>query len=347
MRALVYHGPGDVRCDSVADPDPGAADGAIVHVDSAGICGSDLHIYEGHGFVESVGYTVGHEAVGVVVEVGSGVRRFRPGDRVMVAAGAGCGVCEGCLTGDPQECEEGAAIFGIGMGLGGAQAEALAVPGADMNLMAIDETITDDQALMLTDNLPTGWYGARRADIEPGSVVAVVGVGPVGQMAVESAFALGASRVLAVDPVGSRLAAAQSVGAEPVTGDEHVVERVMDATAGRGADAVVEAVGRDETIRLALDVAGPGATVSSVGVPFSEEISYPLLQAFGRNITFRIGLAEIHQAWPSLVPLVRSGRLRPERVVTDRMALSEGAEAYARFASREDGVMKVVLDPGR
>ena len=341
----MYHGPGDVRCDSVADPDPGAIDGAIVQVTSAGICGSDLHIYEGHGFVEGDGYTVGHEAVGVVVEVGSRVRRFRPGDRVMVAAGAGCGVCEGCLSTGLRECEEGAAIFGIGMGLGGAQAEALAVPGADMNLMAVEETITDDQALLLTDNLPTGWYGARRADIEPGAVVAVVGLGPVGQMAVESALALGASRVLAVDPVEARLAAAEAVGAEPVAGGGDVTERVMEATSGRGADAVVEAVGRDETIRLALELVRSGGTVSAVGVPFSEEIRYPLLHAFGRNITFRIGLAEIHEAWPALLPLVRSGRIRPERIITDRMALSDGSEAYARFAAREDGVMKVVLDP--
>lgn len=347
MRALVYHGPGDIRYDTVADPDPIDVNGAVVQVTAAGICGSDLHIYEGHGFVPTAGYTVGHEAVGTVVEVGSGVRRFRTGDRVLVAAGAGCGICVGCRGGNLRDCESGAAIFGIGLGLGGAQAEALAVPGADMNLMAIDESISDDQALMLTDNLPTGWFGASRADIEPGAVVAVVGLGPVGQMAVESAFVLGASRVLALDTVAERLDAAEAVGAEAVLSDENTRERVFELTQGRGADAVVEAVGRDETVRLALDLVRVGGTVSVVGVPFSEEISYPLRSAFGRNVTFRIGLADIHGAWPALVPLVRSGRIRPERVVTDRMALSDGPEAYAAYMAREGGVMKVTLDPSR
>jgi 2-desacetyl-2-hydroxyethyl bacteriochlorophyllide A dehydrogenase len=347
MRALVYHGPGDIRCGSVADPDPGDVNGAVIQVAAAGICGSDLHIYEGRGFKPSAGYTVGHEAVGEVVEIGSGVRRFRSGDRVLVSAGAGCGVCVGCQAGRLRDCEIGAAIFGIGLGLGGAQAEALAVPGADMNLMAIDETISDDQALLLTDNLPTGWFGAGRADIEPGAVVAVVGLGPVGQMAVDSAFVLGASHVLAIDTVVERLAAAEAVGAEPIVSDEHTKERVLDRTNGRGADAVVEAVGRDETIRLALDIVRVGGTVSAVGVPFSEEFSYPLLTAFGRNVTFRIGLADIHGAWPALVPLVRSGRIRPERVVTTHTGLSDGADAYARYLAREDGVMKVTLDPSR
>lgn len=344
MRALVYHGPRDIRCDVVADPDPGDVHGAIVQVESAGICGSDLHIYAGDGFVPTEGFSVGHEAVGIVVETGSAVHRFRPGDRVLVAAGAGCGVCTGCRTAGLRECESGAGIFGIGMGLGGAQAEALAVPGADMNLMALTDDLTDDQALLLTDNLPTGWFGAARADIEPGAVVAVVGLGPVGQMAVDSAFVMGASRVLAIDRVGARLAAAAEVGAEPVVSDVDTVARVLEATAGRGADAVVEAVGREETVRLAIDLVRVGGTVSVVGVPIADEMRYPLKSAFGRNVTLRIGLADIHGSWPALLPLVRSGRIRPERVVTDQMPLAEGARAYARFAARDDGVLKVVLD---
>jgi threonine dehydrogenase-like Zn-dependent dehydrogenase len=345
MRALVYHGPHDIRCDSVADPDPADTAGAVVQVTSAGICGSDLHIYEGRGLVDAAGYTVGHEAVGIVAEVGRGVRRFRSGDRVLVSAGVGCGVCPGCQAGRLRDCEIGAAIFGIGMGLEGAQAEALAVPGADMNLLAVDDSITDDQALMLTDNLPTGWFGATRAEIVPGAVVAVIGLGPVGQMAVESALVLGASRVLGIDLVDERLAAAEAIGAEPILSDEHVAERVLETTGGRGADSVVEAVGRDETIRLALDVVRVGGTVSAVGVPVSDEVSYPLRETFARNVTFRIGLADTHGSWPALVPLVRSGRLRPERVITDRMPLSEGAAAYARYSARVDGAMKTTLDP--
>ncbi len=140
-------------------------------------------------------------------------------------------------------------------------------------------------------------------------------------------------------------AQAEAVGAEPLASDEHTAERVMEATGGRGVDSVIEAVGRDESIRLAIDLVRVDGTVSVVGVPYSPEMSYPLATSFERNVTFRMGLADVHGSWSSLLPLVLSGRLRPERTVTDRMTLSDGAEAYARYSNRDAGVMKVVIDP--
>lgn len=345
MKALVYHGPEDIRCDTVVDPDPYGVDGAVLEVTAAGICGSDLHIYDGHGFAPDAGYTVGHEAVGRVVEVGSGVRSVAVGDRVMVAGSAGCGVCPACHGHDLFDCVEGGVgVFGIGLGLPGCQAEGLAVPGADGNLVKIPEAISDDQAIMLTDNLPTGWFGAQRADIAPGSTVAVIGLGPVGQMAVEAAMVMGAGRVLAIDLVPERLAAAAAIGAEPIIGGSDVVARVAEMTAGRRCDSVIEAIGLDDTVRLALDICRPQGTVSVVGVNQSMDFAFPMALAMAQNLTFRIGLCIVQATWPQLVPLVAAGRLRPERVITDRPRLDEGSEAYARFAMRTDGVMKMVLD---
>ncbi len=343
MKALVYHGPQDIRCDEVADPDPAATDGAIVRITHSGICGSDLHIYEGHGWAEPR-FTTGHEAVGEVVEVGSRVRRFKPGDRVMVSGAAACATCSPCARGRMDLCESGgASVFGVGIGLAGSQAEAVGVPAADNTLAVIPEGMTEEQALMLTDNLPTGWFGATRAEVRPGSTVAVIGLGPVGQHAVESAFVLGASRVLALDLVPERLDAAAAVGAEPVAVDGDTVARGLETTGGHGVDAAIEAVGRDDSIRLSMEVAARGATISIVGVPQSPTIAVPGMLTQAKNQTLRLSLCPVQSTWDALIPLVERGRLHPERVITTRMPLREGADAYARFHAREDGVMKVVL----
>ena len=179
MRALVYHGPQDIRPESLPDPSPQSLDAAVVRVLRAGICGSDLHIYHGHGFTPDPGYVVGHEAVGEIVEIGSGVRRFAVGDRVLIPASSGCAICESCRQGWIIGCETaGFGVYGVGHTLQGSQAEAVAVPSADTGLRLIPDSISDEQAILLTDNLPTSYFGARRAGIEPGDTVAVVGLGP-------------------------------------------------------------------------------------------------------------------------------------------------------------------------
>lgn len=344
MRALTYHGPFDVRVEEIADPKPFDAEGAVVAIRACGICGSDLHIYEGHGFSPDLGFCVGHEAVGEVVEVGSAVSRFRVGDSVLVSASTGCNSCGPCRAGYVLGCERGrSGCYGLSAILPGSQAEYVSVPAADGNLVAVPAGVSDDAALVLTDNAPTAWYGARRARIQPGDTVAVIGLGPVGIMAVVAAQVMGAGRVLAIDLVAERRAAAESLGAEPVDGDPRLAVREM--TAGRGVHAVIEAVGADVTIDLALKIAARGARVSVVGVNQNSAFPMHLQLAQFNEIEFSIGLCSVQRELPALLALTESGRINPEVVVTHHLPLSAGDDAYRLFHSRKGGVGKVVLDP--
>lgn len=346
MRSLVFRGPEDIRCETLPDPSPPDARGAVVRVERTAICGSDLHLYHGH-LSPDPGYGVGHEAIGEVVETGSAVSRFRPGDRVLVSGVVGCGECGPCREGRVTACERGGmAVFGTNQGLPGAQAEALAVPVADANLCAIPEGVGPEQAVLLTDVLPTGYLGAEGAEIQPGQDVAVIGCGPVGLMAILAASLFGPARIFALDRVPERLAAAASLGAIPcdVSGDARA--EITEATGGLGPHAVIEAVGADASIQDALALVRPGGIVSVVGVNTSLAFPFPMAVALMKGITFRIGVCPVPRYWSRLVPLLAQGRLRPEFVFSHRMGLSEGPEAYELFASRRDGVLKVLLDPG-
>jgi threonine dehydrogenase-like Zn-dependent dehydrogenase len=317
----------------------------VVRVDRAGICGSDLHIYGGHGFSTDLGFCVGHEAVGEVVEVGRGVTRFAVGDRVLVPASTGCGTCRPCASGWVLGCErQQSGCYGLSHALEGSQAEALAVPFADGNLVALPDDIGDDAAVTLTDNLPTAWYGARRGRIAPGETVAVVGLGPVGILSVLSAQVFGAARVLAIDLVPERRAQAAALGAEPMEGDD-VKAAVAEATGGRGADVVLEAVGADATIDLATRIAGQRGRVSIVGVNQNRALPLHAPLAQIKELEVAIGLCSVQAELPALMALVASGRLHPEVAVTHHLPLSRGPEAYQLFADRHGGVGKVVLDP--
>lgn len=342
MKALLYQGPRDIRYESFPDPTLQDDRDAIVRMDRCGICGSDLHIYQGHGFSEDLGFCVGHEAVGEVVEVGRGVRRLKPGDKVMLSAAVGCGNCANCLAGEVNLCLTGnIGCYGLSHGLEGCQAEAIRVPAADFNVAPIPEGLTADQALMLTDNLPTAWFGLRNADVGPGKTVVVVGLGPIGLMAVEGAFVLGASRVFAIDRVPERRKIAEAMGA--VAFGDDAVERIAEATSGRMAECVVEAVGADETIALALRCAGRMGTVSVIGVNQSRSFNFPMGVSFMKNLTFRIGTCSVQKWWPELIPLIQAGRLNPDRMITHEMPLSAGAEAYRLFDAREAGALKMVM----
>ncbi len=332
-----------MRYEEFADPQIGAPTDAIVRMELAGICGSDLHIYHGPGFSPETGFCVGHEAVGEVVEVGGAIRRLKVGDRVMISAAVGCGQCRQCLAGHIARCERGGAgCYGLSPALQGCQADFIRIPMADFNTAPIPEGITAEQALMLTDNLPTAYYGCLNAEIGPGKTVAVVGLGPIGLMAVEVAFVLGASKVFAIDLVPERRAIAASLGAVPVDGATALAE-MGELTKMRRVDSVVEAAGADATVTMAIKLGGIGATVSVVGVNQSPAFPFPMGLAFFKNITFRIGTGSVQCHWPELIPLVREGRLHPERMITHRMPLSEGAEAYRLFDAREDGALKMVL----
>ena len=345
MLSVVIDGPQSVRVDEVDDPAPPGPDGAVVRVIETGICGSDLHFYDGDIPVGS-GLSVGHECIGEVVALGSAVSSFDRGDRVLVSSVAACGRCPECAaTADPVRCEAGFAVFGSGM-LPGAQATLLAVPAADFQLMRIPEGIGDEAALLLTDNLATGWVAAARADIEPGSTVAVVGAGAVGLCAIRSAFVLGAARVIAIDPVAGRRATAAASGAEtcdPSVGD--LGEQVGGMTGGRGADSVIEAVGREATITAAIRCVRVGGTVSVVGVPSGDGVPMPVMSALLRSNTVRFTTAPVQRAWRALVPLILAERLSTDGIFTHRFALADAPAAYRKASERADDCIKVRLTP--
>lgn len=344
MKALLYRGPQQISYESVDDPTPRDLDGAVVKVTACGICGSDLHIYGGHGFSQDLGFCVGHEAVGEVVEVGSGVRRFRAGDRVLLPASVGCNACEPCRAGRVTQCRNGQALcYGLGHFLEGSQAEAVAVPSADANLLAMPDGLSDEAALMLTDNLPTAWYGARRARIQPGDTVAVVGLGPVGLLSVLSAQQMGASKIVGIDLVAERRARAAALGVE--TADSK--DAALAGNGHEGFDVVLEAVGADATIRMAIGLARRAGRVSVVGVNQTSKFPFPMALAQFNELEFHIGLCSVQYELPVLVRQVLGGRLDPTVAITHRLPLSDGVRAYDIFANRLDGVGKVVLDPSR
>jgi 2-desacetyl-2-hydroxyethyl bacteriochlorophyllide A dehydrogenase len=345
MKALRYYGARDVRYEGMDDPTPQSDRDAVVKVTACSICGSDLHIYHGHGFSEDVGFCVGHEAVGEVVEVGRAVHRLKVGDKVMLPAAVGCGACRSCLAGNVANCTNNAgACYGLSAKLQGSQAEAVRVPAADMNAVPVPEGVSMEQALMMTDALATAWFGARNADIKPGSSVAVIGLGPIGLMAVDSAFVMGAHVVYAIDPVPERRAMAEASGAIALHPDQ-ALERIKEDTHGVKIDCVVEVVGSDATVDFALRLVRRRGTVSVIGVQQSKRFAFPLERAFGAGLTFRVGTCSVPEELPALFPLVQSGRLRPERYVSHRMPLSAGAEAYRLFEAREAGALKMVLLP--
>ncbi|WP_243057496.1 alcohol dehydrogenase catalytic domain-containing protein [Nocardioides sp. SR21] len=335
MRSVTVTGPGQISVETVPDPTLTGAGDALVRVSSAAICGSDLHFYDGD--LPFFPVAVGHEVIGEVVEVGADVRRFRPGDRVLVASVAGCGDCVGCATGDPVTCVQGPKVFGSGE-LGGGQSELLAVPAADFQLLRIPDGVDDEAALLLTDNLGTGWAGAQRADIPPGGTVVVLGLGAVGQCAVRSALLQGAGQVLAYDPVAGRRDLAAKGGAVSVDGPLH--DAVMAATGGRGADSVVDAVAIDATIDDAFNVVRAGGTVSLIGV--HDMNPYPLGALMGvyRSITLRMTTAPVHRTWGALVPLVQHGRIDTGGLFTHTFDLDDAAAAYAAVGARGSDCIK-------
>jgi 2-desacetyl-2-hydroxyethyl bacteriochlorophyllide A dehydrogenase len=345
MKALLYEGPRDIRCESFDDPKLADDRDAIVRMTRCGICGSDLHIYHGQGFSPDLRFCVGHEAVGEVVDVGRDVSRLKVGDPVMLSAAVGCGACGPCIAGDIVQCRNNLArCYGLSHNLEGCQAEYIRVPAADFNAAPIPEGLTADQALMLTDNLPTAWFGLEGCRIEPGDTVLVVGLGPIGLMGVEGAFAQGAARVFAVDLVPERRAIAETLGATAVHPDE-AAGVIAAATHGRMAAAALEAVGAEATIRIALSLVGRQGRVSVIGVNQTRNFDFDMRMAFFKGLSFTIGTCSVQRHWPELVALIQGGRLHPERFISHQMPLGDGAEAYRLFDAREAGALKMVMTP--
>jgi threonine dehydrogenase-like Zn-dependent dehydrogenase len=293
------------------------------------------------------GTQLGHEFIGTVIETGANVAKVKTGDRVLVSGVIGCGTCIACLSLDPVVCRNaGTRVFGVRPDFPGGQAEFAEVPATDVSVHPIDDGVSDEAAVLLTDILPTGYLGATMAAIRPGSTVAIVGLGPVGLMALMCAKLFSPARILAIDPVAERRARAEALGAETIDPNAGgTAPQVMAATNGWGADATIEAVGADATILDALMCASPGSVLSIIGVNMNPGMPFPMILATLKRITIKTTLASIPSTWRDLVPLVSTGTLRPDEVFSHRMGLSQAAEAYRIFD--EHAALKVLLDPTR
>ncbi|AFK56009.1 zinc-dependent alcohol dehydrogenase [Tistrella mobilis] len=389
MKALTWHGKGDIRCETVPDPAIEHGRDAIIRVSSCAICGSDLHLFDGVMPSMHHGDVLGHEAMGEVVEVGRDNQALSVGDRVVVPFTISCGECFFCRRGFFSGCERSnpnaadakklwgqspAGLFGYSHLLGGyagGQAEYLRVPYADVGPIRVPDGMPDEQALFLSDIFPTGYMAAGFCDIQPDDTIAVWGCGPVGQMAIRSAFLLGAGRVIAIDTVPERLAMAQAAGA--LTLDfmaEDIYDRIQELTRGRGADACIDAVGtepetrsgldavidrvkvaafmgtdRPHVLRQAIQCCRNFGTVSIVGVYGGLLDKIPMGSAINRGLTFRMAQTPVQRYLPRLVELITSGRFDPSFVVTHQAGLDAGPDLYATFRDKADGCVKVMLRP--
>ena len=351
MQGIVYHGPRDFRVESVPDPKRMDESDAVVRIERTAICGSDLHFYHGDP-LPVTGFTLGHEFLGVIEDVGSSVQRFRRGDRVLVSCTIGCGSCAACRVQLCSGCETtriGGPISNIfgGPTYPGGQAEGARVPFADHNLFAVPPGLDDEQVLFLTDILPTGYMGADLAEVGPGDVCVVFGCGPVGTFAQRGAQLRGASLVVAVDLDDGRLAKAEQRGCLAVDPSrEDLPERIRELTGGRGADCAIEAVGLEALVRDAIEVVRPGGHVAVVGVVTGGDVSLPFLDGvMGKNLTLRAGIVNPQRYVPQLLPLIEQGRLDPTEIITHRLPLAEGVRGYEIFDAHEEDVLKVVLSP--
>jgi len=346
VRAVVLDRVGRVRVAEVAEPAITEPDDAIVRVTLTAICGSDLHFLHGKAPIDP-GDVLGHEAVGVVEAVGDGVEDVAPGDRVVVAFTIACGACWFCTHGQTQLCEHhrtlGAGTFGGN--LAGAQAERVRVPAADTNLLPLPADLSDERALFVGDILTSGLYAATLAAPEPGAVVAVVGAGPVGYFCAQAARALGAARVFALDREPARLARATAAGLEALdVGLRHPVTVLAEATDGRGADVVIEAVGSPEAFESAVDVVRRGGRVVVLGVFAGESVPLQLGVFWARALDLRFaGITPVHAHWERALSLVASGAIDPLPIVSHRLPLEDAERGYELFDRRE--ATKVVLVP--
>lgn len=348
MRGLTFQGVEQVRYETLPDPLILDARDAIVRTRMAAICGSDLHVYHGRETGLDIGTVLGHEFMGEVVEVGAEVERFRAGDLVVSPFSTCCGACYYCERGLTARCEDGQ-LFGwreAGHGLHGAQAEYVRVPLADSTLVVTPSDLPPEVALLTGDVLSTGIFAAESAGVEAGSLVGVVGCGPVGLMSVAAALWLGAQRVYAIDGIDERLGLAAALGAVPI--NFHEVDPcsiVHEATAGRGVDAVLEAVGNSAAGRLAMGMARPGGTIMAAGVHTEREFAFTPMEAYDKNLTFRTGRCSARHYMERSLQLARSGRFPLASLISHHLPLEEGESGYRIFAEKLEGCTKVILIP--
>src|SRR4051812_26341991 len=391
MRALVWHGKGDVRCDTVPDPVIEDPRDIIVRITSTAICGSDLHLYDHYMPAMEKGDILGHEPMGEVVEVGSAITKFEKGDRVVVPFTICCGECFFCkkelwsccdrTNRDKEKAEKlmghaPAGLYGYSHLTGhypGGQAEYLRVPYADVSPFKVEnDSLADEQVLFLSDIFPTGYMAAENAEIEAGDTVAIWGCGPVGQFCIQSAWMFGAGRVVAIDYVEERLAMARSQGrAETIDfTKQDVYETLQEMTGGRGPDRCIDAVGaeahgtggvdavvdklkaavklmtdRAHVLRQAIYCCRKGGSVSVPGVYIGFPDKIPMGAFMNKGLTMKTGQTHMHRYMKPLLEKIEAGQIDPSFVITHRLKLEQAPEAYKTFRDKEDGCIKVVLQP--
>ena len=389
MRALTWHGEEDVRVDEVPDPEIVNPHDAVVEITATAICGSDLHLYDGYVPSMREGDVLGHEPMGEVVETGDAVETLEEGDRVVVPFTISCGSCWFCEEDLYSLCDNSnpnaevarkvmgqspAGLFGYSHMMGGyagGQAEYLRVPYADVGPVNVDSDLSDEQVLLLSDVFPTGYMAAENAEIEEDDTVAVWGCGPVGQFAVQSAWMLGAGRVIAVDRVQERLRMAREHGdAETIDfEDEDVYDRLMAMTGGRGPDRCIDAVGteahgtglmgkmdkakqqvnleadRPHVLRQAIRCCRKGGTLSVPGVYLGHVDDFPVGPLMNKALTVNTGQTHVQRYLDPLLERIEDGDIDPSFVITHQEPLEKGPEMYETFREKEDGCIKVVLTP--
>jgi alcohol dehydrogenase len=340
----VYHGPGRKAWEEVAKPTIVNDTDAVVRVDATTICGTDLHILKGDVPAVTDGRILGHEAVGTVDAVGSGVKNVKVGDRVLVSCITACGACRFCREGRYGQCLGGGGWI-LGHKIDGTQAEFVRVPFADTSTYPVPAGASDEQILMLADILPTGYeVGVLNGKVQPGDVVAVVGAGPIGLSAIMGARLFSPSHIIAIDLADTRLEAAKQFGADIVVNNsrEDAVAIVAGMTGGLGADVSIEAVGVPATFELATQLARPGGHIANIGV-HGEPATLHLEQLWSRNVTITTGLVDTYTT-PTLLRLVTSHQVDAGRFVTHHFTLDQFEEAYDVFGRAADtGALKVVL----
>jgi threonine dehydrogenase-like Zn-dependent dehydrogenase len=393
MKALTWHGRRDVRVEDVPDPTIREPTDAIIRVTSSGLCGSDLHLYEVLAPFLSEGDVLGHEPMGVVEEVGAEVKHVAPGDRVVIPFNIACGRCFMCERGLQTQCETtqvrdegmGAALFGYTRLYGqvpGAQAQFLRVPQAHYGPIKVPEGPPDDRFLFLSDVLPTAWQAVRYADVPDGGSLAVVGLGPIGEMSCRVAQHLGAENIIGLDLVPERLARSKGHGVRTidVSAVDDVPAAAREMTDGRGPDSVIDAVGMEahgapgaklahtiagvmpdpvarkvmqtagvdrlSALRLAIEIVRRGGTISLSGVYGGTADPLNMLQMFDKQLTIRMGQANVRRWVDDIRPLLLDGDpLGVDDFATHHVPLAEAPQAYETFQKKQDGAFKVVFRP--
>ncbi|HEY8271982.1 MAG TPA: zinc-dependent alcohol dehydrogenase [Pseudobdellovibrionaceae bacterium] len=387
MRALCWQGKHDVALKNVKDPSLLNMHDAIIKVTTAAICGSDLHLYDGYIPTMEKGDILGHETMGEVVEVGSAVKKIKVGDKVVIPFDIACGSCQFCLEQEFSACDNtnpnshmadklygysGSALFGYSHmfgGYAGGQAEFLRVPFADTNSLIVPKDISDEKVLFLSDILPTGYMAAENCHIKPGDTVAIWGAGAVGQMAIRSAFLLGAERVLVIDHYEGRLQMAAESGAEVIDFEdvEGILDEIKYRTGGRGPDACIDAVGmeahghtvtanldrvkaavmlatdRPDALRQAIQACKKGGTVSVPGVYGGVLDKIPFGAAFAKGLTFKMGQTHTQRYMQPLLDRIVAGELDPSFVITHRVRIDSGPDAYKTFSDKKSECIKVII----